>query len=44
VWVATEGVPGKIEVQIWLSAFNLPQDKLDKFEKDWSAQLHKMFS
>jgi hypothetical protein len=42
--VVTEDAPGKIEVQIWLSAFNLPQDKLDKFEKDWSAQLRKIFS
>jgi hypothetical protein len=41
--VATEDAQGKIEVQIWLSAFNLPQDKLDEFEKDWSAQLRKIF-
>jgi hypothetical protein len=34
--VAPEGrsAPGKIEVQIRLSAFTLPQGEIEKFEKD----------
>jgi hypothetical protein len=43
-WVTIEGAPGKIEVQIWLSTFNLPQDRITRFEKDWSTQLQKIFS
>jgi len=42
-WVTIEGAPGKIEVQIWLSAFGLPQAKIESFEKQWSAQLEKIF-
>jgi hypothetical protein len=37
MWVTIEGAPGKIEVQIWLSAFNIPHDTIKKFEKDWST-------
>jgi hypothetical protein len=29
-----EGAPGKIEVQIRLSAFTLPQGGIEKFERD----------
>jgi hypothetical protein len=43
-WVTIEGAPGKIEVQIWLSAFGLPQAKIESFEKQWSAQLAKIFA
>jgi hypothetical protein len=35
VWVIAEGAPGKIEVQIRLSAFNIPHDTIRKFGKDW---------
>jgi uncharacterized protein YndB with AHSA1/START domain len=43
-WLTIEGAPGKIEVQIWLSSFSLPQAKIETFEKDWSAQLKQIFS
>jgi hypothetical protein len=43
VWVTIEGAVGKIEVQIWLSAFILPQNKIERCEKVWAAQLHKIF-
>jgi hypothetical protein len=42
--VTIEGAPGKIEVQIRLSAFNIPHEKIRKFENDWSTQLQKTFS
>jgi hypothetical protein len=42
--VTVEGASGKIEVQNWLSSFNLPQDRIKKFEKDWSAHFQKQFS
>jgi hypothetical protein len=29
--VRIEGIPGKIEAQLWLSAFGLPQPQLDSF-------------
>jgi hypothetical protein len=44
MWVTIEGAPEKIEVQIWLSAFNIPHDTIRKFENDWSTQLQKKFS
>ena len=44
LWVTIEGAPGKIEVQMWLSAFGIPQDRMEKFEKQWSAQLQKTFA
>jgi hypothetical protein len=44
LWVTMDGVPEKIEVQIWLSAFNIPHDTIRKFGKDWSTQLQKIFS
>jgi hypothetical protein len=33
--VTIEGAPGKIEVQIRLSALNIPHGTIRKFENDW---------
>jgi hypothetical protein len=44
LWVTRDGAPEKIEVQIWLSAFNIPQESVKKFEKNWSAQREKIVS
>jgi hypothetical protein len=38
-----EGTPGKIEVQVWLSAFGVPQAELDRFKSSWEAQLKKVY-
>jgi uncharacterized protein YndB with AHSA1/START domain len=39
LWLTIEGAPGQHEVQLWLSAYNLPQTKVAAFEKDWWAVL-----
>jgi uncharacterized protein YndB with AHSA1/START domain len=44
LWFTIEGAPGKIEVQVWLSAFGLPQSELDKFAVQWESRLKEIFS
>jgi hypothetical protein len=43
LWFTIEGTPGKIEVQVWLSAFGVPQAELDRFKSSWEAQLKKVY-
>jgi len=43
-WVTIEGTSDKIEAQIWLSAFNMPEYELDIFEQKWSQRLREIFS
>ncbi len=44
LWLTIEGVPGKHEVQLWLSAFGLPQMEVDAFGVQWMDGLKKLFS
>jgi hypothetical protein len=44
LWFTIEGMPGKIEVQTWLSAFGLPQPELDQFSTQWESRLKQIFS
>jgi len=44
LWLTIEGVPGKIEVQAWLSAFGLPQSNVDRFALKWESRLKQIFS
>jgi hypothetical protein len=37
-----EGTPGKIEVQICLSAFGLPEARLQEFSARWKARLEEL--
>jgi len=39
-----EGSPGKMEVQVWLSAFGLPNSQFVIFSSSWEAQLKKVYS
>jgi hypothetical protein len=41
--VTIEGAPEKIEVQMWLWAFGLPQPEVDAFGKKWSERLKQIF-
>lgn len=41
LWLTIEGIAGQHDVQLWLSAYNLPQAKVDAFEKDWGAVLER---
>jgi len=43
LWLTIEGTPGQHEVQLWLSAYNLPQAKMEAFEKEWAAVLKRIF-
>lgn len=42
-WLTIEGSPGKIEAQVWLSAFGLPQSDVEEFAKKWEARLKQIF-
>jgi hypothetical protein len=44
LWFTIEGAPGKIEVQVWLSAFSLPQSEIDRFAGKWESRLKEIFS
>jgi hypothetical protein len=44
LWFTIEGVPGKIEVQAWLSAFGLAQSRVDEFARNWQARPAKIFA
>jgi len=39
LWLTIEGVPGKIEAQLWLSAFGVTQVQLDAFHARWQQRL-----
>jgi hypothetical protein len=43
LWLTIEGTPGKIEVQVWLSAFGLPQSAVEGFANNWEARLKQIF-
>jgi hypothetical protein len=43
-WLTIEGVRGKIEAQVWLSAFGLPQSDVEEFGRKWEARLKQIFS
>jgi hypothetical protein len=39
-----EGVPGKLEAQLWLSTFGRPQARLDAFRARWQQRLQDIFA
>jgi len=41
-WITIEGMPGKIEAQIWLSSFGLGQKSLDEFSSYWDKRLREV--
>ena len=41
LWLTIEGIPGEHEVQIWLSAYNLPLPTVDRLESEWRAALER---
>jgi len=41
-WLTIEGIAGEHEAQIWLSAYNLPQAKVEAFEKEWAGALERV--
>jgi hypothetical protein len=41
-WLTIEGTPGKVEVQIWLSAFGLPAFELQRFSEQWKKRLTEL--
>ncbi len=43
-WLTIEGSSGKHDVQLWLSAYGLPQEQVDTFGRRWEAQLTKLFA
>lgn len=43
LWLTIEGGPGKIEAQLWLSAFGVEAAKVEAFQRKWRDQLKKIF-
>ena len=43
-WLTIEGAPGKIEAQIWLSAFGVPEEEVNAFHKTWESRLENIFA
>jgi hypothetical protein len=44
LWVTIEGAPGKLEAQLWLSAYAIPQAQVDDFSKQGAELLHRIFA
>ena len=42
-WLTIEGTPGKIETQIWLSAYDVPESQVKRFESEWKQRLQDIF-
>jgi len=42
LWLTIEGAPGQHEVQLWLSAYGLPQAEVDAFNTRWAEVLEKI--
>ena len=42
LWLTIEGAPPSHEVQLWLSAYNLPQNEVEAFSRRWSAELDRI--
>ncbi len=43
-WLAIEGTPGQHEVQLWLSAYGLPQAQVAAFGARWAGVLEKLLA
>lgn len=44
LWLTIEGIAGEHDVQLWLSAYNLPQGKVEAFERQWAGVLDRILS
>jgi hypothetical protein len=44
LWVTVEGAPGKLEAQVWLSAYAIPQAQVDEFSKHGAELLNRLFA
>ena len=42
LWLTIEGAPGQHDVQLWLSAYGLPQADVDAFNTRWAGVLEKV--
>jgi hypothetical protein len=43
-WLTIESAQGKHDVQLWLSAYGIPQADVDRFTSEWGAVLEKLFA
>jgi len=44
LWLTIEGSGAEHEVQLWFSAYGVPQTKVESFEKQWAGVLGRIFS
>lgn len=43
-WLTLEGRPDELEVQIWLSAFGVPEEDIHAFHTTWQTRLQNIFT
>jgi uncharacterized protein YndB with AHSA1/START domain len=43
VWLTIEGVSGRYEAQIWLSAYGIPDERVSEFEQNWKREFERIF-
>ena len=43
-WLTIEGIAGQHEAQIWLSTYNLPQAKVEAFDRQWAGELARVLA
>jgi hypothetical protein len=43
LWLTTEGAPGGIEAQAWLSAFAIDPSQLESLSETWQRRLQEIF-
>jgi len=43
LWLTIEGAPESVEVQVWLSAFDLEPARVESFREKWQQRLQEIF-
>lgn len=43
-WLTIEGAAGQHDVQLWLSAYGMPQAQVDAFGERWAHVLERLFA
>jgi uncharacterized protein YndB with AHSA1/START domain len=44
LWVTLEGKDGKLDAQVWISTFGLPQSRVDELNNVWGERLKSVFA
>jgi hypothetical protein len=44
LWLTIKGLPNSVEVQAWLSAFEVDPPQIESFSVEWQQRLHEIFA